>query len=94
MANRTITQNQYWQLVGLLALGKSYMQKIEDITSTALAITDEHDSKGILEPYGHTADAIVCGYTAEKLLGLLEIEVDGTNGERDKQEITALPYPA
>ena len=69
---KQITQNQYYQLVGLLTLSKRYNAKLNDIMAAAAEITGDEVNGG------HTMDAVFNDYTADELLHKLDIEVSPT----------------
>lgn len=55
---RTITNNQFLQLIGLMTLAVHHDKAMKDITDAALAITKETNRDGYLEGLGHTYDAV------------------------------------
>lgn len=85
MQKQTITQSEYWQLVGLLTVAKQYVSIMDSITNAALQITQERDSGGELDTTGHTADGVFCGYSVETLLSRLNIKVEGAETDSAKE---------
>lgn len=71
---KTITQEHYLQLVGLLALADYHNRALKDITQAALEITDERDD-GEIAMWGHTADAVYGESDVKELLRRLDITV-------------------
>ena len=73
---KTITKNQYLQLVGLLALAGRHMAMLKSISEAALSITGE-EKDGTPSTYGHTFDAVWDDNRrdADALLTRLEIKV-------------------
>jgi hypothetical protein len=69
---KTISQDDYLRLVGLLTLAADHRKALEDIERSARAITGEQDD------YGQTADVVWGGtkYTAARLLDVLDITVE------------------
>lgn len=66
---RIITENQYYQLVGLLTLSKHYNKKIQDIVKACKEITEEASE------FSHTEDAVYSDFTVDQLLDRLDITV-------------------
>ena len=73
---KQITKEQYWQLVGLLALAKNLSERLEDIVSSIQNTLQvkEFDCKvsGLGDPE-HIRDAVYSGYSPEELLQKLDI---------------------
>jgi hypothetical protein len=69
--NKTISQDDYLRLVGLLTLASDHRKAPRDIERSACAITDE-------KPNGHTSDTVWGGYlhSADDLLYLLDLTVE------------------
>ena len=70
---KTITQHQYLQLVGLLALAKQHNRDLERIKCAAMEITGDDDEWGL------TSDAVYGMHTIDELLKFLEIAVEETD---------------
>jgi hypothetical protein len=69
-----ITREEFYALTGLLVLAQEHNAALATILRAAEKITGEpQGSLGM----GHTADAIVEGYSVSDLLTKLGIEVDG-----------------
>lgn len=70
---RTITRNEYLQLVGLIALAQRHNQALRELDEAARAITHE-------ERDGHTSDTIYdsfsLGVDVDDLLRRLKIAVE------------------
>lgn len=65
----SITQTEYVQIVGLLAIAKRHMRTIEDIEKALREIIGQTGDNG------HCGDAIFCNYTADELLEKMEVKV-------------------
>jgi hypothetical protein len=84
--SKTISQDNYLRLVGLLTLAADHRKGLEDINRSACALTGE-------APGYHTTDTIWGGYqhSVDDLLHLLEITVEQPSttpeqaGEQTKQ---------
>lgn len=79
MANnkKTITRDDYLRLVGLLTLARDHNRVLRDIEhSVAGLVGAEDDSSGGSSYYGHASDAVYSDYTADEMLGRLEITVE------------------
>jgi hypothetical protein len=63
---KVISQSEYLQLAGLLALAQKHTRMLEDIAESAEQITGETDI---------TTDATFCGYPVDELLDRLDIAV-------------------
>lgn len=83
---KTITRGQYRTLVAVLRDAEKVRKQLDMLTYRALQVTDERDEMGELETAGHTADVVMCGYSADHLLDLLDIEVE-------QRTAPSLPYP-
>lgn len=66
---KTITEQEYYQIVGLLTLAKEYNKALKNIDKALLNITKEEGE------FGHSSDAVYCDYEAETLLSKLAIKV-------------------
>lgn len=64
----TITQRQYWQAFGLLALADTHTRALTQIESALLEITQEREC-------GHTMDAVFGDTSLDELLRKLNITV-------------------
>lgn len=67
---KTITRNQYLQLVGLITLGKHHRTLLESIEKAAREITGESEEGG-----SHSDDMIWADRGIDDGLRILEIEV-------------------
>lgn len=72
---KTISREHYNVLVATLSLAREYRRKMDELVAIALCVTGESDGAGTLDTTGHTADAVMCGYSADDLLKLLDIQV-------------------
>ena len=75
MAKTTITQSEYYQLVGLLTLAASYEQKLKDIEKAAGELLDVPPESANAGYYGHVSDAVYGSRGPDELLQLLKITV-------------------
>ena len=64
-----ISREDYYKLIGLLALATEHNRALGVIEGAAYEITKE------TQEYGHTSDAVAQSYTADELLRKLGIEV-------------------
>ena len=62
-----ITENEKLQLIGLLVLAKAGNERMRYILKAVISITGEKDDNG------HSSDAVYGDYTADELLGKLDI---------------------
>ena len=69
---RLISQNDYLKLIGLLSLGEHHQDRVRDIERCVAELLREPDDNGY---FGHVSDSVVEGYSATKLLRLLQIEI-------------------
>jgi Zn ribbon nucleic-acid-binding protein len=72
---KTITQDQYYQLVGLAAAAKHQIDVLKAMEKAALAITDERDHEGNPHDCGHTTDIVWASRDLDEGLRIMEIEV-------------------
>lgn len=76
----TITRSQYLQLTGLLVLAKRHHDSLKDIEKALYAITQERNHDGTLmnpqQDMGHTSDALWSDYSADELMGKLDLAVE------------------
>lgn len=72
---KTITKDQYYQLVGLRAAADLQVKVLDAMKAAALNITDERDEKMGPEDSGHTLDFIWGSRDLDDMLRILEIEV-------------------
>lgn len=80
----TITQNEYWQLIGLKAVYTQLQAQFYAIEQAAFAITQELDHDGSVADYGHTTD----------WLSGSRANIDGKNGLLDVLKLTVeAPQP-
>ena len=63
-----ISREDYYKLIGLLALATEHNRALGVIEGAAYEITKE------TQEYGHTSDAVAQSYTADELLRKLGIE--------------------
>lgn len=63
-----ISSADYWQLVGLIAIGHRYNDHLLEIEKAIRALVGEAGEGG------HSGDALFCNYTADTLLDKLGIE--------------------
>lgn len=71
----SITREEYWQLVGLLALARNFESKMKDIErATAELLGAEPESENSTY-YGHVSDAVYGERGPDDLLRLLKIGV-------------------
>ncbi len=69
----TITKEQYYTLLGILTLAKSYEQQLTDLVRIVSGIVGEPmDNPGYV---GHSSDAVWGASTVEELLNNLHIKV-------------------
>ena len=66
---KSISEDDYLKIVGLLALAASHKEKLEDIILALEGATGEEEHSN-----GHCDDAAYCGYTANDLLQRLGFE--------------------
>jgi len=73
---KRITQQQYWQITGLLALAETTISRVGDIESSIRSVLEVEKSdegiSGVGDPQ-HIRDAIYSGYSPDQLLGKLGI---------------------
>lgn len=72
---KTITQDQYLQLVGLSALARECQKRMTEITNCAVKITGEKDSDGNPHTCGHTSDILYENRGLDEGLRIMGIEV-------------------
>lgn len=72
MSERTITKEEHYQLIGLLALAKQKNRELDDICNAAMAITGDHGQ----HRSGHTEDAVYSDFDVDELLRQLGITVE------------------
>jgi hypothetical protein len=71
---KTITKNQYYQLVGLAAISKRQYDLLDQVMEAALEITGEDRDNG------HTSDFVYSGdHDVKDLLERLSITVEPTS---------------
>jgi hypothetical protein len=74
MPVKTITRDQYYQLIGLKTLAETYNQKLEDIIQAVANIVQARDANG--EPDGYVMDTVYsAGISINGLLKQLEITI-------------------
>jgi hypothetical protein len=74
---KTITQDQYYQLVGLMA-AHAYQQKVmKALEHAAVAITDERGLDGNPSDGGHTTDILWGSRDLHDGLRIMEITIEG-----------------
>ncbi len=64
----SVRRSEYLQLVGLLLLANRHNDALQNIEDAIAEITGEG-------PGSHSADAVYCNYSAEKLLNKLNITI-------------------
>jgi hypothetical protein len=67
---KSITKNEYWQLVGLQTLANNYMAKVDDLENVAKEIVGE------LEDTGYITDMIGGDRDIDEILKILGITID------------------
>jgi hypothetical protein len=72
---RIITKEQYYQLMGLQLAAQNCMRTLDNLTKSALEITQEKNSDGYPDELGHTSDYISDFRSLDEMLKLLKIEV-------------------
>ena len=73
---KTITNEEYFALTGMLYLAKEYMSKLQEIETAMANLVDEKEDGEGSDYYGHVSDAIYSGsYSTDILLSKLHIVV-------------------
>ena len=70
MTKKFITKDEYYQIIGLLTLGRNFRDKIVDVEKSLGELIEVEEDNGY---YGHVSDAIYENYSVNHLLKLLEI---------------------
>ncbi len=68
---KTITKEQYYQLIGVVVLAKSYLDKINDLEKAALNITQE-----VYDIGGHTSDIVWGSRDLDEGLKIMGVKVN------------------
>lgn len=81
---KTITQDQYYQLIGLMAAYTEQSKVLRSLEKAALVITDERDRDGNVEEGGHTWDILCNSRELDDGLRIMGIEVQASQETVDR----------
>ncbi len=70
----TISKKDYLVIVGVIAIARMQNEKLKECEKLIAEVLKEKPDLGI-DYYGHITDAVYGDYSADKLLGLMDIKV-------------------
>ena len=85
--NQEITPEQYWQIVGLMAIAKTGIDRLKEVEQSMRAVLgvtkEDEEISGIGDPH-HIGDAIYSEYSVRELLEKLGVTVMRPGGTEEE----------